>query len=279
MVKKIVEIRKFLMLCTVALIAAVGWACSADAEMMDGNFAEMESEYATAFGMLSENGSTITTDANVLLLIVEYGRQTSAEEVATKSGRVIVNYKILGNNPAGGFYIRLNRFYPLVVKDVMWFDSEEEALRSAMGSTPTNEWLDDNFVSLLDAPYMPSEVSVGGGYINVNINYLSVEERVPEVDLYFDVESSTEDTAVMQLVGKGSEDMYLSEASLRNLWFSYRVTERVKEELQDVGIYAFYWRWWQNLADLSEGTKEFVSVMSNDTFGGDASGRVIPLGE
>lgn len=271
--RKIGILHKFVEVFAVAIAVAALWSCSADAE-----FGDMmgSSEYITAFGLLSDDHATITTDAGVRLHIAEFGSQTSREEVDVLSGRVIFNYTILGNNPAGGFDVRLNRFYPLVVKDMQRFDSEALS-RAAMGTLPTvNEWLDDDFVSLLEAPYMPSEVSLGGGYVNVNVCYLStkgVEERIPEVNLHYDVESSTEDTAVMQLVGSAYDDMHLMEASVCYLWFSFRITEEIAEEVQGVGIYAFYWRWWKSVVKPSDGVMEYVSLMSNDTFAGEGSGR------
>lgn len=275
---------RFLEMVVAVVSATLVLACSVNADYappMDENMNNPDGEYITAFGVLSSSYSTITTDANVMLFISEIGEQTSVEELESRRGRVMFNYTILGNNPAGGFFVRLNRFYPLVVKDMEVFTPEDKATRS---STPSGgAWLEDeNFTSILDAPYMPFEASVGGGYINVNVCYLSTKsesEEVPDVDLYYDTVVSTADTAVFQLVGDEEEEMYEEGAVARFQWFSFRIVEQMEEALQGVNLYAFYWRWWENQDEPLLGTKEYTSVLNNDTVGGGATGRVMAFSE
>lgn len=276
------RIYDFVQIVVVLMVGALSWACSAD--MADSPMGEMSpeanGEYITDFGVLSPSYSTITTDADVVLFITEIGEQTSAEELESKSGRVMFNYTILGNNPAGGFFVRLNCFYPLVVKDMQLFTPEDKATKSP---APSGGWLEDeNFTSLLEAPYMPYEASVGGCYINVNVCYLStksIEEEIPDVELYYDSVVSTPDTAVLQLVGKEDDEMYERGATTRFQWFSFRITESMKEALQGVNLYAFYWRWWVDKDNTNAGYREYTSVLNNDSVGGGASGRVLLFNE
>lgn len=268
----------------IVVVATVGLLGACSAEMMedaDMNAPNGMADFVTAFGNLDAENYTIMTDAGVRLNIVELGVQTSEQEVAAREGRVMFNYSILGNSLSGGFDVKLNRFYPLVVKDMRQYDAEEEhASEATRTPQPNDDWLDEDFVSILEAPYMPYEVSIGGGCINVNVYYFStenLESRTPEVELYYDTEASTEDTAVMQLVGREYEDMFTKEASMRNVWFSFRVTEEIEEKISEVGLYAFYWCWWVNVNDRAEGVTAFVSLMSNDTIGGSSSGRTVRL--
>lgn len=227
-------------------------ACSAD---MSGEY--YGSEYITAFGTIAEGERVIVADSGVRLHIGVVGNQTSEQEVDSRVGRVLVNYTILGNNPQGGFDIRLNRFYPLEVEDMVLFASPS-AERS-------EEWKDEDFVSLLDAPTMPYEVSIGGGYVNVNVCYRSTvepEEHLPEVVLYYDADSSTADTALLQLVGQSEEQMYDPNAEVRFRWFSFRITEEIETLIADTSIYAFHWCWWEEESNPQTGIREYTSIMN-----------------
>ena len=271
----------FIRIAVVLMVGALAWACSADYEPMGDAAPEANGEYITAFGVLSSSYSTITTDSNVVLFIAEIGEQTSVEELESKSGRVMFNYTILGNNPAGGFFVRLNCFYPLIVKDLEVLKPEDKAAKSPAPSG--GDWMEnENFTSILEAPYMPYEASVGGGYINVNVCYLStqsIEEMEPEVELYYDAMVSTPDTAVLQLVGEESDEMYKSEAKVCFQWYSFRVVEQVEEALDGVNLYAFYWRWWVDVENPLAGAKEYTSVLNNDSIGGGSTGRVMTSSE
>lgn len=241
-------------------------ACSAD--MADEYYG---SEYITAFGTMVEGERVIIADSGVRLHIGVVGNQTSEQEVDSRVGRVLVNYTILGNNPQGGFDVRLNRFYPLEVEDMVLFEQ---------GVEMSEEWKDEDFVSLLEAPIMPYEVSIGGGYVNVNVCYTSTlapEQHLPQVTLYYDANSSTADTALLQLVGESDEEMSASDAEVRFRWFSFRITEEIEALIAETSIYAFHWCWWAEENNPQAGTKEYTSIM-NCAPNGDAYPRFVRFG-
>lgn len=241
---------------TLATLLMLGVACSAEMDNLD---MESSQNYITTFGMLAQHEQVIVADSGVRLHIQELGRQTSIEEVYQRAGRVFFNYTILGNNPQGGFNIRLNRFYPLEVRDMMLFEATTEG--KSVGDV--GDWKDEDFVSLLQAPAMPYDVSVGGGYININVCYpaLSANEQVPNVALYYDVNASTDDTAVLQFVASSEEHKYDSKTQTQFLWFSFRITEDIESLIADASIYAFYWRWWAEEGNPQSGTKDYTSII------------------
>ncbi len=258
-----IKYRLWRALALVCVLASV--ACSAE---MNGDMYMPDAEkpdYITAFGTLILEKMCVEADNGTTLHIAELGNQTSVEDVETHQGRVLINYTILGNNYEGGFNIRLNRFYKLEVKDMELFDASSEESRSP--GHIDEDWLDEDFVSLLEAPVMPYEVSIGGGYVNVNVCYTSSEEDVPDVDLCYDVASSTSDTAVMQLVGEEEDSMFDEGAKTRFRWFSFRIVEDVVPLIGDAHIYAFYWCWWAEEGRPEAGVKEYTSVMNIDSYG------------
>lgn len=246
-------------------------ACSAD---ISGEY--YDSEYITAFGTIAEGERVIVSDNGVKLHISIVGNQTSEQEIDSRVGRVLVNYTILGNNPKGGFDIRLNRFYPLEIKDMVFFDA-----KSDKSAGEREDWKDEDFVSLLEAPTMPYDVSIGGGYVNVNVCYsstLAPEEHLPEVTLYYDADSSTADTALLQLVGESEALMYFPNAELRFRWFSFRITEEIEALIADTAIYAFHWCWWAEEGNPLAGTREYTSVM-NSASSSESYPRFVRLGD
>lgn len=264
-----------------AMVSLMVAACSA--EVGDCYAPNMDSmEYVTAFGKLDSDQMCIVADNGTSLHIAEIGAQSSEEEIDEREGRVLVNYTILGNSAQGGFDVRLNCFYPLEVKDMEIYragtsDSEESVYAAVAESEP--EWKDGDFVSLLEAPAIPYEVSVGGGYINVNVCYTSTiapTEEVPYVDLYYDSDSSTGDTAVLQLVAEPEEEMYDPSAKTRFRWFSFRIVDEIFADVQSADIYAFYWCWWLEEGNPNAGIEEHTSVMHSNFYGSSAE-RIIKL--
>lgn len=256
------------------LAACLLWvvACSADMEAdMIGDIG-----YTTTFGMLEEDMQSIVADNGTRLHIAELGTQTSTEELNKKRGRVLFNYTILGNNPSGGFNIRLNRFYPLEVKDLEVYDGDGYCYPEA---EELADWKDEDFVSLLEAPAMPLEASIGGGYININVCYTSTvppEKDMPDVELYYDATCSTGDTAVLQLVCESEEDMYEKGAQNHFRWFSFRIGKLVEMLITETNIYAFHWCWWAEDGNPEAGIKEQQSVMNTNHYGS-SSDRVVKL--
>lgn len=267
--------RLLAVVCTFAVAA-----CSA--EMNGDMYIEGATpDYITAFGRLVNDQMYIEADNGTTLHIVAIGTQTSHEEIATRKGRVLFNYTILGNNPQGGFNVRLNCFYPLEVKDMEIYYAQQPSESDVYAAVVENEpeWKDGDFVSLLKAPVIPYEVSVGGGYINVNVCYTSTiasTDSVPDVDLYYDANSSTGDTAVLQLVAEPQEDMYTPRAKNHFRWFSFRIVDEVFAEVQRAGIYAFYWCWWLEEGNPNAGIGEYTSVMHSDFYGSSAE-RIVQL--
>lgn len=262
-----------------AMVSLVVAACSAEA----GDYYEpnMDSkEYVTAFGRLDSDQMCIVADNGTTLHIAEIGTQSSQEEIDEREGRVLFNYTILGNSAQGGFDVRLNCFYPLEVKDMEVYraNTSEGGVYAAVEESEP-EWKDEDFVSLLEAPALPYEVSVGGGYINVNVCYTSTitpAEQVPDVELYYDADSSTDDTVVLQLVAEPEEEMYDPSAKTRFRWFSFRIVDEIAAKVQGAGIYAFYWCWWLEEGNPNAGIEEHTSVMHSN-FYGSPSDRVVKL--
>lgn len=259
------EIKYRLWRALAVVCALVVTACSAeingDMYMPDG----ANPDYITAFGILDYEQMRIAADNGTTLHIAEIGTQSSQEEIAEREGRVLFNYTILGNNPQGGFNIRLNRFYPLEVKDLEIYDGDDHPELESVA-----EWKDENFVSLLDAPAIPYEVSIGGGYININVCYtsaISPDNEVPDVELYYDTTCSTLDTAVLQLVCEREEEMYESDAKNHFRWFSFRIGTLVESLIVDTNIYAFHWCWWSEEGRPEAGVKEYTSVMNINSYG------------
>lgn len=252
----------------------LGVACSA--EPMFGDMVG-DGGYNATFGVLEEGAQTIVADNGTILHIVELGNQTSSEELNSKQGRVLFNYTILGNNPAGGFNIRLNRFYPLEVKDLEIYAGDAD---HSSGVQSVADWKDEDFVSLLEAPAMPYEVSIGGGYININVCYtstISPDEEMPDVELYYDATCSTGDTAVLQLVCEREEEMYERGARAYFRWFSFRISKEIEVLTSETNIYAFHWCWWVEDGNPSAGIMEQQSVMNTNHYGSSSDRAVKPM--
>ncbi|MBO7300856.1 MAG: hypothetical protein J6U53_05585 [Tidjanibacter sp.] len=242
-------------------------ACSSD--MMGDPMAGEGGGYVTTFGEIFGEEMRVVTDDGQELTICQVGAGISWDEVCAKSGRVLFNYTAVEYDNARNMVvgIRINRFYDLVEKEVEIYEPEGACgvvTRSAgyEGGFDVNN--NPNFVPLLGALAMPFEVGVGGGYINVYVLYYSTtEEYVPEVSLVWDVATSTENTALFQLVSEADEEADKEGAQVRYLWHTFRVGEEIAERIQDVNNYAFYWRWWANEKHPEEGTKNYTSLMTD----------------
>lgn len=255
-------------------------ACSVDMEPMeDISSLPPDDQYATTFGMLSEDRTLITTDDGVSLHIVEYGVQVTSEELESATERVMFNYTILGHCPQGGLYICLNRLYPLVVKDIVCFDAATQGFSVCSSSIPGGDF-DNATPSLLVDPAMPYQASIGSGYINVNVCYRSpydIDEDVPCVDLVYDIAASTEDTMIFQLVYAEGDfaNVALSDISTRFQWFSFRIVEEMEPHVEGVNLYTFKWLWWLNETDPLAGVQEYSSILYPNTYGGES--RIVEL--
>ncbi len=241
------------------LVVVAGWSCMADVNMYEPSM-NVDGLYVTAFGDIAGEEHCIVTDDGVSLCIATLGGGTSWQEVESKVGRVLFNYTVLDNNPQGGFYVRLNRFYPLDIKDMVLFGVEDVSMS---GVESIDGWKDEDFVSLLKYPTMPYEVRVGGGYVNVNVCYTSTEQT-PDVELYYDATSSTIDTAVLQLVG---ESPSTNGVQAQYRWFSFRIVEEVLPLIANASTYSFYWCWWAEEGNPEAGVEEYISEMSVDLQG------------
>lgn len=243
------------LLCSMVALAT---ACSADIGMYQEPFGESK-KYITAFGVLNSDEWEIVTDNDARLHIVELGNQVSGEDINSHNGRVLFNYTI-DRTRNGVAEVRLNCFYPLEVKELELFGEEESESKALSMAESTPEWKDEDFVSLLQNPAMPHEVSVGGGYINVNVCYPSVSnQKALDVVLYYDACSSSDDSAVLQLVGE-LEGAKSSQVEYR--WYSFRITEEIAAMIANTSTYSFYWCWWAEEGNHEAGTKEYTSVMN-----------------
>ena len=102
-------------------------------------------------------------------------------------GRVLINYNIINIMETDAYHVRLNRIYDLYLGQIEVVDGEA---------------IEGGSMSLLQDPASPSYATLGGGYINIGIEYTSNElpsSSSPDVKLYFDSTASTEDTPLTSL--------------------------------------------------------------------------------
>ena len=253
------------------LIVAGGVGCAAE-PMYDASNPDMEGGYVTAFGEIFGEEHKVLTDEGLELYIEDVGESISWSQLREMTGRVLLNYSIIGTSiHENVFLIKVNRFYPLVVKSVEILEGEREDVSRSAG--PNNEggfdvYSNPNFVSLLDGPVMPYEVAVGGGYINIYVFYYATSvDYVPEVSLVWDVATSTADTALFQLVGEESEEMFSPTAGLCSMWHTFYVGEVIASRIEGATRYALYWRWWAEEGTLVQHLKEYTSIMTNPSLG------------
>lgn len=242
--------------------AALGVACSA----ADMDYLAEDYNYVTAFGMLDVDSRSIVADNSTVLHIEEFGSQTSEKELLNHKERVLFNYTVLGNSTKGGFDIRLNCFYPLEIEDMELFCPRNSTAQQMAAGGVGMEWKDEDFISLIDAPAMPCQVIVSGGYVNIEVCYYSTlkpSQEMPDVELYYDMNSSTEDTAVLQLSCESDDEMYQPNASAQFQWFSFRIIEEVEQKMNEADIYAFYWCWWTDSENPKAGKSDYTSIMSS----------------
>lgn len=268
------------LLATLATIAAVVSSCSAnfEPEMNAPNIDESDG-FSITFGVLNPDSATILTDSGTTLTIKEYGSSIGGHEgLYEHQGRIAFNYTITDIYPeTDGYYIRLNRIYPLVVKDIILTPAAATPFRlpaePLMSSGPKDEPIEPELI--LRHPAMPSQAGMSGGYININVCYrsdISPEEHTPDVELYFDGDASTSDTLCFQLI-YDAEEAWGSVNQYQ--WFSFRIVDEILPATTEANLYVFYWSWWLNERDPSAGTDVYVSILHPDIYSG---GRVTTMG-
>ena len=253
------------------LIVAGGVGCAAE-PMYDASNSDMEGGYVTAFGEIFGEECKVVTDDGLELYVEIMPEGLSWQDLQEMTGRVLLNYSIIGTSiHENVFLIKVNRFYPLVVKSVEILEGEREDVSRSAG--PNNEggfdvYSNPNFVSLLEGPAMPYEVGVGGGYINIHLFYYATSaDFVPEVSLVWDVATSTQSTALFQLVGEEREEMSSPMANMRSMWHTFYVGGEIASRIEGATRYAFYWRWWAEDGAPERGYKDYTNIMNNPTLG------------
>ena len=259
------------------LILAGGVGCAAMDMEPAGDMAPDMEYYVTAFGEIVGEECKVVTDDGLELYVEVLPEGLSWQDLQEMTGRVLMNYSIVGYSQYDSVYlIKVNRFYPLVVKSVEILEGESGEVSRSAGSN--NEggfdvYSNPNFVSLLEGPAMPYEVGVGGGYININVFYYAESvDFVPEVSLVWDVATSNDSTALFQLVGEERKEMSSPMANMRSMWHTFYVGEEIASRIEGATRYAFYWRWWAEDGAPERGYKDYTNIMNNPTLG---SSRVI----
>lgn len=270
-----------------AMLALTLGACS-DGDIGDHNSpagpntdSDTSATYSTTFGQLDAASETIITDNGEHFTIAEYGSQLAGVDLAHYNGRVSFNYSILGVDAANdGYFIRLNRFYKLVVKDIVLPSNEQASqlssplYESVAPDTEEDEELEIELI--LEQPALPYQANVSGGYINIYVCYrsdLTPDIVTPDMDLYCDLAASTDDTLCFQLIyrnvdGWGEHNCFQ--------WFSFRIVEEIMPQASSAQLYAFYWKWWVNEREPEEGTEVYTSILHSSPY--DNGDRIVTMG-
>lgn len=247
---------KFLILIVVTLGVACTSSMDFDVNIDAPTQENPDGEYIISFGTFDLEDGAFVTDSGLVLFIDQMDPSiawSDLEAMDNEEGRALINYTLLGMLDAESYTIRLNRVYDIFVSEAIFYDSDED------GGVVWNPL----------HPAMPYQASYSGGYINVNVYYPALESPAsakPEINLYCNMATSTDDTLMMQLYYKGKLGFDSAEAKMQSAWFSFRVPDDWEEEAEDAEIFAFQWCWWLNENDHSAGVKvDNMTVMFIDS--------------
>lgn len=239
-------------------------------------------DYITAFGTVVEDAynTVVVTDDGDVLFVTEKDNSISWEEVEAMgeqaNGRVLINYSIVYVQEKS-LVVRLNRIYDLHMATIESFQSQPFENEGAGEDEGDEQNKDDNDEGYVDEsvwlgcdPAMPYMASLGGGYVNVCVNYpstLSPDEVLPNVRLLHDNSASTFDTAIFYLCYEAPEgSMEGDYIPTQSVWFSFVPPDgpygNIYVHCYNANIIAFQWCWWLDEHNYSAGyNTENVSVM------------------
>lgn len=226
----------------VALLATVAFGAVACTSWLEVD--ESQNHYVS-LGTLDPVTRTIKGDYGELLNIVEVGTNTSVEEIESKSGRVCFNYSVL-KRLQNSVNIRLHEFYPLVIDDIDPLSIMDEEDRAELGTTPA----------------IPTQASITGGYVNLQIAYVDTGADGTEFEfelVYDDTENgSTDNTLVLQICHKGEtvNKKPSDSGSFAYQWASFKLSEELLERYGNKSsldlLVVFRHRWWNNAGEVVE---------------------------
>lgn len=243
---------------TLAMVAIMVSCSVADVEDMMGDAFHAEGgEYVTAFGTAYPEEEMIVTDAGFVLSVKKLASPLKWEDI--EEGRILFNYSVLEATSLNSYNVRINSIYPLIVKDILVCNDES----------------DGDHCETID-PAMPYQASYSGGYLNIHVYYpsqYSLEEEIPDIELCYDEEASTDDTILLTLRHKASNGFDDEDSKSRDAWYSFRIVpEETLEDFDDADLFAFRWCWWLDEGDFSKGVeRDNMSVMYTDSY--DDGGR------
>lgn len=209
-------------------------------------------DYITTFGRVvpDANNPLVITDNNEVLFIYEIDSSVlTMDDVAgmgrNTGGRVLINYNIINIMEKDAYHVRLNRIYDLSIGQIEVVDGQA---------------MEGGSKSLLQDPASPSFASLGGGYINLGIEYTSNElptSSSPNIRLYFDSTASTEDTAMFALVYEAPEGVVVAPTTTHTKWICYACPDGENDEIYQLcskaQVVAFQFCWWNSMNDFSAG--------------------------
>ncbi len=241
-------IRRIVSVCQMALVSVLGLvAISCSSVNFDSMGDEMMNAY-TAFGTIDGAAKIIMEDSGDKLHITQLGSQLSESEVAALSGRIFYNYTVLDGRGSNEYDIRLNCIYPLHIEDIKVLSQLSDEEKKALGEDPIS----------------PVQVTLSGGYVNVQVCYVqganTPKDFIHDVDLIFNDSESTGETMSLLLRHKGDGTNAAKEPCEGIYeWVSFRLTDPVKDmynrEDDDSGaIYRLYvlfnWLWWDEAGEV-----------------------------
>ncbi len=250
--KTIIKIATFLLLFAgFAGCSAMDYAPNYDASeppMSGGSWGK----YITDFGRVvtDANNPVVITDNNDVLLITDIDSNVlTMDDVAGMgsgtNGRVLINYTITSTWEDSSYRVCLNRIYDLSIGQIEVVDGQA---------------MEGGSKSLLQDPASPSFVTLGGGYINIGIEYTSNElptSSSPNIRLYFDSTASTEDTAMFSLVYDAPEGVVVAPTTTHTKWICYACPDGENDEIYQLcskaQVVAFQFCWWNSMNDFSAG--------------------------
>ena len=240
-------------ICKIALLTAVAFGAVACSDWLEVD--ESQNRYVS-LGDLDPTTRIIKGDYGEVLNIVEVANIAVGELENNNKRRVCFNYSVLKRNAdeQNSINIRINEFYPLVVTDIEPLSMRNEEERAELGKTPVN----------------PVQAAISGGYINVQMAYVTMDAEGVDFEfelLYDDSEgASTDNTLVLQITHKGKDvskqpsDM----SSYSYQWASFKLSNELLERYghkttHDLMV-VFRYKWWNNAGEIVDNVANLAPV-------------------
>lgn len=231
-------------ICKIALLTAVVFGAVACSDWLD-DVDESQNRYIS-LGELEPTTRTIKGDYGEVLNIVEVANSAAGELEKENKRRVCFNYSVLKRNAdaQNSMNIRINEFYPLVVDDVESLSLLDEDARAELGKTPVS----------------PIQAAISGGYINVQMAYVTMDAEGVDFEfelVYDDSEgASTDNTLVLQITHKGKDvsKQPSDNSSYSYQWASFKLSNELLERYghkttHDLMV-VFRYKWWNNAGEI-----------------------------